>query len=102
MMLSFCNQYTHAAADLRQLIHEGKREEAERLAHSLKGVARTLEAAELGDAASAVENALRFNDPSGAESVIDSMEKLLAPAIIAAASLDRIVAAEDAASPASE
>ena len=51
MMRSFCHQFAHAGTDLRRLIDEGKRDEAGRLAHTLKGVARTLEACELGDAA---------------------------------------------------
>jgi two-component system, sensor histidine kinase and response regulator len=38
MMLSFRNQYAHAGTDLRQLIDEGKMEEAERFAHTLKGI----------------------------------------------------------------
>jgi two-component system, sensor histidine kinase and response regulator len=92
MMRSFCNEFAHAGTDLRQLIDEGKREEARRLAHTLKGVARTLEAAELGEAAFAVENALRSGDVSNAESLIGTMERMLAPAIIAAASLEVSVA----------
>jgi two-component system sensor histidine kinase/response regulator len=92
MMHSFCNQFTHAGTDLRELINEGKREEAKRLAHTLKGVARTLEAAELGEAAFAVENALRSGDVSNVESLIGTMERMLAPAIIAAASLEVSVA----------
>jgi two-component system sensor histidine kinase/response regulator len=95
MMLSFCNQYAHAATDLRQLIHEGKREEAERLAHSLKGIARTLEATGLGEAAFAVEKALRSGDAPDVESLVGSMEKMLIPAIKAAASLDTRVAAPE-------
>jgi CheY-like chemotaxis protein len=95
MMLSFRKQFAHAGTDLRQLIIEGKREDAERLAHTLNGVARTLEAAELGDAAFAVENALRSGDVANMEPLTESMEKLLAPAIVAAASLDRVVAAEE-------
>jgi HPt (histidine-containing phosphotransfer) domain-containing protein len=102
MMLSFCNQYAHAGTDLRQLIDEGKRDEAERLAHTLKGVARTLEAAELGEAAFAVENAIRFGDAPDLEPLIASMEKLLAPAITAAASLERSVAAPEVATNSSE
>jgi CheY-like chemotaxis protein len=95
MMLSFRKQFAHAGTDLRQLIIEGKREDAERLAHTLNGVARTLEAAELGDAAFAVENALRSGDVANMEPLIERMEKMLAPAIVAAASLDRVVAAEE-------
>jgi PAS domain S-box-containing protein len=88
MMLSFRNQYAHAGTDLRQLIGEGKMEEAERFAHTLKGIARTLEAPELGDAAFAVENALRSGDVPYAEPLIERMEGMLAPAIVAAASLE--------------
>jgi two-component system, sensor histidine kinase and response regulator len=88
LMLSFCNQYAHAGSDLRQLIGAGKTEEAQRLAHTLKGIAKTLEAAELGNAAFAVENALRSGDAPYAEPLIEHMEKMLAPAIIAAASLE--------------
>jgi PAS domain S-box-containing protein len=96
-MVSFRNHYAHAASDLRHLISEGKREEAERLAHSLKGLARTLEAAELGNAAFAVEDALRSGDIPYVEPLIERVEKLLAPAIIAAASLEMDVTPEDGA-----
>ena len=92
MMFSFRKQFAHAGTDLRQLIIDGKREDAERLAHTLKGVARTLEAAELGDAAFAVENELRSGDPRYVELLVERMEKMLAPAIVAAASLDANVA----------
>jgi two-component system, sensor histidine kinase and response regulator len=88
LMLSFCNQYAHAGSDLRELIGAGKTEEAQRFAHTLKGIARTLEAAELGNAAFAVETALRLGDAPYAEPLIEHMEKMLAPAIIAAASLE--------------
>jgi two-component system, sensor histidine kinase and response regulator len=96
-MVNFRNQYAHAASDLRHLIREGKRDEAERLAHSLKGLARTLEAAELGNAAFAVEDALRCGDIPYVEPLIERMEKLLATATIAAASLETDVTLEDAA-----
>jgi hypothetical protein len=96
-MFSFCSQYAHAAADLRRLINEGKVAEAERLAHSLKGLAQTLEAADLSDAAFAVENAIRSGDGPGLEPFVERMERMLGPAIIAAASLLRITAAEEGA-----
>jgi two-component system sensor histidine kinase/response regulator len=97
MMLSFRNQYAHAGTDLRQLIDEGKMEEAQRFAHTLKGIARTLEAAELGDAAFAVETALRSGDVPYAEPLIERMEKMLTTAIVAAASLETDVAGPEAA-----
>lgn len=87
LMFSFCNQFAHTGTDLRQLLDEGKRDEAGRLAHTLKGVALTLEAAELGESAFAVENAIRFGDAPDLEPLIKSMENMLASAITAAASL---------------
>jgi HPt (histidine-containing phosphotransfer) domain-containing protein len=102
MMLSFRNQYAHAGTDLRQLLDEGKRDEAERFAHTLKGIARTLEAAELGEAAFAVENAIRSGGEPNVEPLVESMERMLAPAIIAAASLDASVAIPEGAGPSSE
>ena len=99
MMLSFCHQYARAGTDLRQLIAEGKRDEAGRFAHTLKGVAQTLEAAELGEAAFAVENAIRFGDARDLEPLIKSMEKMLAPAITAAASLQGSVATAEGTRP---
>ena len=89
MMLGFRNQYATAAADLRGHLNKGRREDAERLAHSLKGVARTLETKELGDAAAAVEKALRAETAEDMGSLIERLEKALYPAIAAAASLDR-------------
>jgi two-component system sensor histidine kinase/response regulator len=102
LMRNFCNQFAHAGTDLRQLIDEGKREEAGRVAHTLKGVARTLEARELGDAAFAIENALRSSGVANVEPLIEVMEKTLAPAIIAAASLDASVAIPKGARPSLE
>jgi hypothetical protein len=46
----------------------------------------------LGAAAFAVENAIRFGDATDLEPLIANMEKVLAPAILAAASLEMSVA----------
>ncbi len=89
MMLSFRHQYAGAGSDLRLLLDKGKDEEAERLSHSLKSVARTLEAGALGDAAEAIELALRTGSVKNLEMLIDTMEQALAPAIAATARLDR-------------
>ena len=97
LMFALCSQYAHAASDLRRLINEDNRAEAERLAHSLKALARTLEAADLGDAAFAVENAIRSGDGAAVEPFIERMESVLGPAISAAASLIRVAAAEQGA-----
>jgi two-component system sensor histidine kinase/response regulator len=89
MMLSFRDQYKGAAGELQQQIAEGKTEEASRLAHSLKGVAGTLEAKELASTAANIEHALRAGLMDGMEGLIKTMEGALGPAIAAAGTLDR-------------
>jgi two-component system sensor histidine kinase/response regulator len=89
MLLSFRDQYKGAAGELGQQIAEGKTDEAGRLAHSLKGVAATLEANELASAAANIEHALREGLMDGVEGLVKTMEGALKPAIAAAGTLDR-------------
>jgi two-component system, sensor histidine kinase and response regulator len=88
MLRGFHEQYTNAAFDLRLQLREGRVEEANRLAHSLKGVAATLEAGVLAEAAAAVGEALREGQVEGLSELIDTLEKALAPAVAAALSLE--------------
>jgi PAS domain S-box-containing protein len=92
MLLSFREQFKGAPSELRQQIAEGKTEEAGRLAHSLKGVAATLEAKDLTNAAASLENAIREGVMEGLNALIETVETELEPAIAAAGSLDRRVA----------
>jgi len=92
MLLSFREQFKGAPSELRKQIAEGKTDEAGRLAHSLKGVAGTLEAKDLANAALSLENALREGVTEGLDALIETVETALEPAIAAAGSLDRRVA----------
>ncbi len=89
MLLSFRDQNKDAAGELRAQIAAGKTEEACRLAHTLKGVAATLEAKELASAAANIEHTLREGLVGGMEGLITTLESALAPAIAAAGTLDR-------------
>jgi two-component system, sensor histidine kinase and response regulator len=89
MLLSFRDQFKSAASDLRKEIAEGKTEEAGRLAHSLKGVAATLEAKDLAEAAASIEHAIREGITQGLEALIARMQEALDPAITAADTVDR-------------
>jgi CheY-like chemotaxis protein len=89
MLLSFRDQFKTAPADLRQNLAEGKMDDAERVAHSLKGVAATLEAKDLAEAAGKIERALREGATQGLEGLISKMQEQLDPALAAAASVDR-------------
>jgi len=92
MLLSFRHQFMGAPSELRQLIAEGKTEEAGRVAHSLKGAAASLEAKDLATAAAGLENAIREGVIADLNALIENMETALEPAIAAAGSLDRRVA----------
>jgi two-component system, sensor histidine kinase and response regulator len=89
MLREFHQQYTHAAIDLRAQLNAGQVEEAHRLAHSLKGVAATLEARELAEAAAALGQALREDRVEGLSELISTLEEALDLAIVAASGLER-------------
>jgi len=97
MIAGFRDRYRNAGADLRTLVAEGKAEDAERLAHSLKSVAATLEAKDLAAAAAAVEHAFGAGRPECVDGLIETLEAMLAPAVAAACTLD--APAEPAPSP---
>jgi len=88
ILLGFRDQFGTAAADLRDLIAEGNLVDAERLAHSLKGLAATLEAKDLAESASDVELAFRDGRTAGMSFLIEALERKLIPAIAAVNSLE--------------
>jgi PAS domain S-box-containing protein len=65
----FAEHHGQDAARLAAQLDRGELREATMLAHSLKGVAATLGATELAEAARAVENRLREGAPAGDEAV---------------------------------
>lgn len=90
MMLRFRELYAQAGTEMRKMIANEKIEEAHRLAHSLKGVAATLEAERVAVCAAAIEYALRDGQMHTVPALIQALEVALAPAIAAAATLERL------------
>jgi two-component system sensor histidine kinase/response regulator len=88
LMLGFRDQYKDAGLVLREHIAKERADDAERLAHSLKSVAAMLEARELTEAASAIEQAFRTERLEDLSSLLDTLEEALVPAIAAANLLD--------------
>jgi diguanylate cyclase (GGDEF)-like protein len=93
MLHRFEETYANAAGNLRAELRAGRTAEAHRSAHSLKGVAATLEAGELAAAAAAVEHALQDGGQEHLDALIDRLEEALQPALAAVASLHRRTAA---------
>jgi len=87
LILMFLDTYADTVPELRRLIVQGSFHEAERLAHSLKGVAGTLEAKELFDVAATIERTLREGGGEKMDFLINALEQALTPAIAAASSL---------------
>jgi two-component system, sensor histidine kinase and response regulator len=88
MLRGFHQRYADAVPELQAGIRGGRMGDAHRLAHSLKGVAAMLEAADLANAAAAVEHALREERLENLDLLIDDLEAKLRPALTAAASLE--------------
>ena len=87
LLLAFHERYANAIFELKLYLDEGKTEEAQRLVHSLKSLAAALEAADLTEAAFAVEMALRSRLSKDLSTHIDMMARALGPAIAAASSI---------------
>jgi PAS domain S-box-containing protein len=87
LLLTFHERYANAIAELKGNLTASKDEEAQRLVHSLKSLAAALEANQLSDAAYAVEKALRAGNKDTLSPLIDTLEKELVPAIVAASAI---------------
>jgi signal transduction histidine kinase/CheY-like chemotaxis protein len=82
----FSKQYENTMLKLPHLIAEQKAD-AERLVHTLKGIANTLGATDLAEAAKNLEYALRNEQIADFKDLLEDLERCLTPALAAAASL---------------
>ncbi|CAN5367782.1 hypothetical protein BH10PSE18_BH10PSE18_39360 [soil metagenome] len=96
LIVGFGDGFAQVVPTLRRQIADGQLAEARRLAHTLKGVAASLEIGAVAAAAAEIEAALAGGDLHGMEDRIGQLEQLLVPALAAAASLVRT---ESAAAP---
>ena len=82
MLRGFADTQANVVADIRQALQAQDRKTAERLAHTLKGLAGNIAAAELQGAAKALDQALRDNTADGAlDALLDTLEAALAQQI---------------------
>ncbi|MCG2842113.1 response regulator [Sandaracinobacter sp. RS1-74] len=83
----FASGFGDAVPRLRAHLEAGEMAEARRLAHTLKGVAASLEATDVAAAAARVEAAIAGGASETLEPGLAELERALAPALAAAASL---------------
>ena len=82
MLRGFADTQANVVADIRQALQAQDHKTAGRLAHTLKGLAGNIAAAELQGAAKALDQALRDNNADGAlDAVLDTLEAALAQQI---------------------
>nr|WP_302474545.1 hybrid sensor histidine kinase/response regulator [Roseococcus sp. MDT2-1-1] len=87
LIVDFGDKFPDVAAELRRLLDEGSTEEARRLAHTLKGVAGSLEARDVFEAARQLEDALVRQEFEELDGLLGRVETAMTPAIAAARSL---------------
>jgi two-component system, sensor histidine kinase and response regulator len=88
LILDFARKFDDAAPTLRRLVAGDALDEARRLAHTLKGVAGSLEIADVATAARHIEDALAQNLLDDIQAQLDRLDATMVPALLAARSLD--------------
>jgi two-component system sensor histidine kinase/response regulator len=99
LIVRFGTDCSSAGAELRRLLADGKNADAQRLAHTVGGVAKQLGATGLGLAAGNLEEAIRSGWPVVIESSLGELEPLLAIAAEAAGRLESVAVTAPAAGP---
>ena len=87
LILSFGTNYRAAAATLREDIASGALDDARRLAHTIKGVAGSLELRKVAEASRQLEDALAHRELMQVDDLVDRLDQALQPALAAARSL---------------
>jgi two-component system sensor histidine kinase/response regulator len=87
LIVSFGVKYRNGILTLKNDIDNGAMDEARRLAHTLKGVAGSLELRKVAEAARQLEDALAHRELKDMETLVDRLDQALQPALAAARSL---------------
>lgn len=88
LLLKLRRNYAKAPNETQDLINKGELEEAQRLAHTIKGVAGNIGAAALQSAAQGVENALRGDDVEKAQQGLAAFQSAMSAVVEALAVLE--------------
>lgn len=101
LIVSFGQSYPNFRTDIEALLGAGRFDDAHRLAHTLKGVAGSLELPETAALADKVEHRLAHRDLGGLSALLDELDDALKPAVAAARTLGvpPVLVAQSAAPP---
>ena len=87
LLLKFRQSQADAAPEIRQALTAGDRQRAERIAHTIRGIAGSIGAKELQAAAATVEQGLRDPDPAHTQSHLSAFETALRRVVASIANL---------------
>jgi signal transduction histidine kinase/DNA-binding response OmpR family regulator/HPt (histidine-containing phosphotransfer) domain-containing protein len=87
LIVNFHERFAPSVSEFSRFVDAGKPEDAQRLIHTLRGVAGTLEVKPLAAAATTLERALRDGRFDEVPHLLGALEAALKPALAAAASL---------------
>jgi two-component system, sensor histidine kinase and response regulator len=90
LLLKFRQSQADAAPEIRQALAAGDRQRAERIAHTIKGIAGSIGAKELQAAAAAVEQGLRDPNPAHTQTDLSAFETALRRVVASIANLGEL------------
>jgi two-component system, sensor histidine kinase and response regulator len=102
LLLKFRQSQADAAAEIRQALAAGDRQRAERIAHTVKGIAGSIGAKELRAAAAVVEEGLRNSTPAHTQSDLSKLETALRRVVTSIANLAELEPANPRSQPVSD
>ena len=90
LLLKFRQSQADAAQEIRQALAAGDRQRAERIAHTVRGIAGSIGAKELQAAAAAVEKGVRDPNPAHTETDLSVFETALRRVVVSIAKLGEL------------
>ncbi|MBL6458992.1 response regulator [Belnapia sp. T6] len=87
LIVDFGTRFAGTVTELRQAFGRGEWQDARRVAHTLRGVAGSLEIRDVAEAARLLEDAAHAQRPDGIEALLVRLEQAMEPALAAARGL---------------
>ncbi|MCB5411255.1 response regulator [Pseudogemmobacter faecipullorum] len=87
LIISFAETQADISSEIHMMLERGSLDEARRAAHTLKGLAGSLELPDLQALAAELEQRLRLGETRGLDPLLDQLQSALAPAVEAGRSL---------------
>ena len=102
ILLKFRQSQSDAAQEIRQALAAGDRQRAERIAHTIKGIAGSIGAKELQAAAAAVEQRVRDANPAHTQTDLSAFETALRRVVVSIGNLGELEKASPCSQPVSD